>query len=181
MKTIKIAVTGPEGSGKSILAAALGHYFKFPIVEDPCEYFLTKETETEITPKLLVQIANKKLQKEKEILLNQPKCLISDGELLMLKIWSEYKFNSYPPDLKELVNQQYYDLYILTKPEALPKYPFIREDQSLRMYFFNAFKKEFTEKQLSYLIAEGDFYPRKKLAVDAIENLLANEALTDNN
>ena len=174
MKPLKIAVTGPEGSGKTILATTLANYFQCPVVRDYSDYYLNRHEEEEITPEILLAIAKGKINWENEALKNSPrsKIIIADGDLFMLKVWSEFKFNNCPENLKDLICKTLYDLYILTKPEKSPKYPFKREEQSLRMYFFNAFKKEFDEKNLSYTIVEGDFYSRKKQAVDRIQNLL---------
>ncbi|MGK7389359.1 MAG: AAA family ATPase [Candidatus Cyclobacteriaceae bacterium M2_1C_046] len=172
MKTIKIAVTGPEGSGKSILATALARFFNCPLLEDSCEYYFNRNNHDKITPEILFNLAQIKIQKEKELLNNQPPCIVSDGELRMLKIWAEFKFNSCPVNLKKLIDQQHYDLYVLTKPETNPQYPFKREDKTLRTYFLNAYKKELTENDLPYILVEGEFYSRKKEAVNKIESLL---------
>lgn len=173
MKTIKIAVTGPEASGKTILAQALARYFACPVIEDCYEDFFLKQEIKDLKEEDYIKLAKDKLQAEKEKLEDKPIIVISDCELLTLKIWQEFKMNSYSENLKQLVNQQFYHLYLLTKPESKFTYPFKAEDPSLRNYFFNAYKKELDEANLKYKIIEGDFYERKKEAVIAIEKLFS--------
>ena len=87
----------------------------------------------------------------------------------MLKVWSEFKFSSCSEELKTLIRKQRYDLYLLISPEpGQIKYAFKREDPSLRNYFFNAFKKEFDERRINYTVLNGDFYLRKKKAVEVL-------------
>ena len=128
----------------------------------------------EIVQTGLTDIAKGKILLEKEVLSGNPAILISDNDLISLKIWSQYRFNSYDNELKALVDSQYFDLYILTRPEGLPSEPFRIEDPALRNYFFNAYLKELTDNSLPYHIAEGDFYQRQKGCVNIINSLLAN-------
>lgn len=174
---MKIAITGPEGCGKSILASALSNYFSCPLVTDYCNYFLDHHENKEISKDDLIKIASGKLNLERQAQTQRNKLVISDGELTMLKIWSEFKFTSCSEELKSLIKKQHYDLYLLISPDTIStKYEFKREDPSLRKYFFNAFKKEFDEKNVNYIIIEGEFYSRKKRAVEAIERLLLNKS-----
>ena len=167
MSSIKIAVTGPEASGKTMLALALSRYLNAKFIEDYCSYVLDRK-EGNYSIDDIISIANRKIKALNEFSLKDD-LIVSDNELLSLKIWCEFAFNQYPETLRSLVNQQYYDLYLLNTPNDMDTLR--REDPKLRNYFFNAHKKELDDNKLPYLVLEGDFYNRKKMAVEAIQNL----------
>lgn len=171
MATLKVAITGPEGSGKSLMATALASYFNCPVIEDYCEYYLDRH-EGKITEDDLVKIAGGKIRAVEKASSDDLECIISDNELISLKIWSYFKFHSYGDELKQLVNHQYYDLYLLIQPDERVYGNLRREDPTLQNYFYNAYKKELNDNGLPYTIISGTFYDRKKTAVREIEKLL---------
>lgn len=171
MATLKVAIIGPEGSGKSLMATALVSYFDCPVIEDYCEYYLDRH-EGKITEDDLVKIAEGKVRAEEKASSDDIKFIISDNELISLKIWSDFKFHTCSYKLKQLVNHQYYDLYLLIKPDGKVSRQLRREDPTLQNYFYNAYKQALDDNELPYIIISGTFYDRKKTAVREIEKLL---------
>ena len=97
-KMVKIIATGPESSGKTTLCRAISKHFKIPFNKEYAREYLNKFGVIYQQEDLL-KIAKIQLQKERELQL-------LDTDLITLKIWSEYKYNSCDDWILKKVEQQ---------------------------------------------------------------------------
>ena len=86
---IKIAIVGPESTGKSTLAAELASYFQAQWVKEYAREYIDK-LERPYQKADLKVIAAGQLALEKAVIPIAQKLIICDTNLLVIKIWSEY-------------------------------------------------------------------------------------------
>ncbi|MBM3435986.1 MAG: ATP-binding protein, partial [Bacteroidetes bacterium] len=109
----RIAITGPECTGKSELAVRLAQHFKTLWIPEYAREFISK-LKRPYTYDDILTIAKKQVTLENEASAKADKILISDTELIVCKIWCEFKFRKCHPWILEKINQQSFDLYLLT-------------------------------------------------------------------
>ena len=109
---IKIAITGPESSGKTTLANSLGDFYKCPVVKEVSRDYLKKKTTYNYTDLLEIAKQQKKLELK---LTKKNKLIICDTTLQVIKIWSIEKFKKCHPWI--LSQPDDYIHYFLCKPD----------------------------------------------------------------
>jgi len=152
----KIAILGPESTGKTVLAEQLAVYFKSQwIPEYAREYVEKLALPYEYND--ICNIAKKQIQKEEEVE-NQSlhtEYVFFDTELIITKVWFLYRFGKVPEFLTEQLNSGFFDLYLLCYPD-LPWEPDpVREHGEDREFFFNWYKKEIEQTGKPYVIVDG--------------------------
>jgi NadR type nicotinamide-nucleotide adenylyltransferase len=113
---LKIAITGPESSGKSTLSAALAAYYQTTWVPEYARYFLTRLNRDYVEADLLT-IARRQVDWERRYSRKANALLFCDTELLVLKIWSEVKYHRVDPWIAAAYQRQHYPLYLLCSPD----------------------------------------------------------------
>jgi len=164
----KIAITGPESTGKSVLAAELAkHYNTVWVPEYAREYLGGIQRPYEQQD--LVKIAKGQLKSEAEFLKLAGKILFCDTDLTVIKIWSEYKYKSCDPWILENHISHSYDLHILCNID-LPWTPDpLREHPKQRKRLFELYIEEFEHAGFPYVIISGSGKERSGNAIKAIE------------
>lgn len=164
----KIAVTGPESTGKTLLSQQLSkHYNGIWVPEYARKYINTlnrsyNEHDLEIIAKGQMNAYNEKLLKAKSY-------LFSDTELIVIKIWFENAYKYCPQWILDAIDKQEYNLYLLCDIDLPWTYDAQREHPHLREYFFNLYKQELESRNWPYVIISGIEDERVKNAVGAIE------------
>ncbi|VAW26252.1 hypothetical protein MNBD_BACTEROID06-582, partial [hydrothermal vent metagenome] len=115
---LKIVITGPESTGKSTLAKELAKYYKTTFVEEYARIFLTNLGRPYVQQDLL-EIAKRQIAQEDSATNKNPKLLICDTSLEVIKIWSEYKYQSVDVFITNSLKVRKPDLYLLMRPDLL--------------------------------------------------------------
>jgi len=153
---LKIAILGPESTGKTILARQLADYFEAPWVPEYAREYVEHLT-VPYTYDDICTIARKQIEQELEIT-NQPSTtqyVFFDTELIITKVWFSYRFGQVPDFVTEQLNTGFFDLYLLCLPD-LPWEPDpVREHGEDREFFFNWYKKEIEQTGKPYVIVNG--------------------------
>jgi NadR type nicotinamide-nucleotide adenylyltransferase len=173
---LKIAVTGPESTGKSTLAQQLAQHYQTVYVPEYARYFLeifgANYSESQVW-----EIARGQITSEKALLPQAKQVLLLDTELTVLKVWLEHAFNRCPDWLITAQKAQNYDLYLLLAID-LPWQPDpLREHPHKRAYFFEKYQSELQNLGVNYQIIQGSENERFDLAVQLIDDLLHLEKL----
>ncbi|MBL7829873.1 MAG: ATP-binding protein [Saprospiraceae bacterium] len=114
-KIIKVAVIGPECSGKTTLCKMLSDYFVDPWVPEYArEYLLNINRPYEEFD--LLQIALEQIRRENIEIKNATNFIFCDTDVMNIQVWSEIKYQRCAIDLLKLVASTNYDLYILIEP-----------------------------------------------------------------
>ena len=108
----RIAITGPESTGKSTIAQQLaGHFNTLWVPEFARDYIAGLNRDYTLTD--LEKIAQGQLELQKKTEAQNPEIFFTDTELLVIKVWSENAFGTCPDWILEALQNQQFDLYLL--------------------------------------------------------------------
>ena len=94
-----------------------------------------------------------------------------DTELIITKVWFEFKYKSVPEFLTEHLKTGFFDLYLLCAPDLIWEPDPVREHGNDRDYFFDWYKKEIEQTGKPFVIVREFGNQRIQNAVDAITAL----------
>ncbi len=171
-KIIRIAITGPESTGKSTLTNQLAkHYKTVGVPEFAREYIASLNHPYTINDILF--IAKSQIESEKALSNDAVQLLFTDTELIVTKIWSEHSFKTCDSWILESINKNTYDLYLLCNIDLPWEYDPLREHPNLREYFYNLYLNELITRNYNYTIISGNKEMRLENAIFAIEKFLS--------
>lgn len=166
----KIAILGPESTGKSQLSIELANYFDAPYVPEMAREYLA-EKGINYTNQDVLDIAT--LQQETENKLqkihNDKTYLFCDTELITIKIWLEFKEWKVPNWIIEQIKNSDYKLYLLTDIDLPWQDDPLRENPNDRNELFHLFEKELIQFEKNYKIVKGVGDLRTKNAIEIIQ------------
>jgi len=177
--TKKVAVIGPESTGKSTMAINLAKHFNTKVVPEYARLFLealAEKQEPRSTDLGDIPIfADGQMASEASLLGEANRVLICDTEPLTTKVWSQTLYDTVPPEVEEHVEHANYDLYVLTNPDV----PWVDDThrweepdkQERREEFYRIMKGELDNRHLPYIEISGeDFDDRFNQAKEAVED-----------
>ncbi len=156
----RFAITGPESSGKTTLTIALAKHYDCSCAPEFAREFLMKRKGV-YTKEDLDMIAKGQLDLWKK--LGDKSLLFCDTEMLVLKIWSDFKYDSCSKFITEALDQQQFDHYFLCRPDIPWEEDTLREHPEQREELFILYKKELQERKMPFTIVEGFLENRIKI------------------
>lgn len=176
-KTYKIAITGPECTGKSLLAEELARHYHTVWVPEYAREYIGK-LKRAYTQKDILTIAKGQLRSERKLEKLATDFLFCDTELIVTKIWSEVKYKSCDPWILRKVEENKYDLFLLSYIDLPWEDDPQREHPHLREYLFNLYFEELTERNYPFCVVSGTGERRIHNALQSIEGFLKQNAGT---
>ncbi len=166
---LKIVITGPESSGKTTLAQALAEHYQVPWVAEYARTYIEQLTQPYQEEDLLA-IAQGQVQREDEQAQTNPRLLICDTSLLVIYVWSHYRYGRCHPWIEDQLAQRPVDHYLLCFPD-LPWQPDPqRENPNDRPELFVRYEEALREKPHTIVAGQGN--ARLEIATNAIDCLL---------
>ncbi|MCB9285490.1 MAG: ATP-binding protein [Lewinellaceae bacterium] len=166
---IRIAITGPESSGKTTLARTLaGHFQTVWVPEYARSYLEGLSRAYEFDD--LEQIARGQLAWEKEYGQRAHRFLFCDTDLLVLKVWSEYKYRRCSPFILEALRDYPYDLFLLCAPDIPWEYDPLRENPEDRQELYEIYLGELERMGSSFVEVRGSLEERSSLIVEKLKS-----------
>lgn len=151
---IKIAIVGPESSGKTFLAENLAaHYNCLWVPEYAREYL--ERCARPYTKEDVEKIAKGQIVTEDIAAAKSKSFLICDTNLLVIKIWMDDKYGSTPQWVEEEILRRKYDLHLLTAPDIPYEDDPLRENPERGEYFFKEYEKLLRALKFPYAIISG--------------------------
>jgi NadR type nicotinamide-nucleotide adenylyltransferase len=168
---IKVAIIGPECTGKSELSAFLAQHYRTTWVPEYARGYLEHLT---VPYQLhdLTTIAHGQLRLEDEYAHDANTLLFCDTNLYVIKVWSEFKFGTCDPEILKLLNVRKYDFYLLTNIDIPWQEDPQREHPHKRQQLYDIYLNEMKNQPVPFVEIAGDRESRRKQAQDAIEKLL---------
>jgi len=169
---LKIAILGPESTGKTILAEELAGHFKSSWVPEYAREYVERLV-IPYTFEDVCNIARKQIEQEKEVEKSASKAeyIFFDTELIITKVWFSYRFKQVPDFVTEQLNSGFFDFYLLCSPD-LPWEPDpVREHGEDREFFFEWYKKEIEQTGKPYVIVTGMGKQRLLNAINGLKAL----------
>lgn len=173
--TKKVVMIGPESVGKSTLTKYLSNYFGGNFIEEYGRTYCEKvKPPTEFEQGDFNYIALEHRRLVEESIETTDMVLFVDTEAITTKIFGEMYLNDFNSDMVDLlIDNQSYDLYLLLSPDVPWVDDNTREFPTGRMEHFLRIKKELDERNLPYVIINGESYEeRTNSAVLEIKKLL---------
>lgn len=155
----QIVLTGPESTGKSTLAKALADRYNVSWVSEYARHYIDQLNRPYEKADLL-EIAKGQLEKVQQHQASNQQLLFIDTFMLVLKVWSEYKYGDCDPWILEQLQQNKPDLYVLCDIDVPWQYDEQREHPHVRAKLFNIYKNELTQLSVPYVIASGNLTQR---------------------
>ncbi|MCK5371063.1 MAG: ATP-binding protein [Cyclobacteriaceae bacterium] len=172
---IRIAITGPESTGKSTFVRKLAEHYKTVWVPEFARIYIN-QLDRPYEQHDLAEIAKGQISHERELISKANKYLFCDTELTVIKIWSEYKYGTVDPYILSEYYKMSYDLYLLMDIDFPWEYDPQREHPEKRKFFFDWFESELKAKKAHYRVISGNHIERIERACVEIDNTLFKRA-----
>lgn len=167
-RIIKIAITGPESTGKSQLAEQLADYYKTVWIPEFARVYLSK-IDRPYNYDDILEIAKGQVQSAEAILPMANKICFSDTELLVTKIWCDVKYGKCHPWIIENLKKQDFDLYLLMDIDLAWEFDPLREHPHQRRFLFDRYKNELDKLGFNYRVISGVGEERLKNALSFLK------------
>ncbi|KAF2329548.1 DUF4301 family protein [Flavobacterium ginsenosidimutans] len=171
---IKIALFGPESTGKTTLAKQLADYYETEWVPEFARDYLQEKWEENkhiCVADDMMPIAYGQTALENERLKKAKKYLFCDTNLMVTKVFSEIYYGFCDPLLNEAALNHEYDLVFLTDIDVPWEKDDIRDTPNGRETVFSVFKQTLIDTKKPFITLSGDKETRLEKAITIVNNL----------
>lgn len=173
-KIIKIAVIGPESTGKSTLCENLAkHYNTVYVPEYARQYFTKHKNIDDFSLNDLETIYIHQIENEKKAAKNANRFLFCDTTLITGKIWCLEAFMKVPRFISTNLSKIDYDLYFLSNNDVKWQKDELRKGEHNREHIFRRNKEELDMLNANYKIICGTNETRLKNAIKHIDSMFS--------
>jgi NadR type nicotinamide-nucleotide adenylyltransferase len=170
----RIAIVGPECTGKTVLSKALAARYQTVWVPEFARMYIDRLNRPYNQSDLLT-IAHGQLESEKQLATQANRLLVCDTNLIVIKVWSEFKYGTCDMQILNLLAAQYYDYYFLTDVDVPWEDDPQREHPDKREYFFNVYRNELMQLRVPFITISGNLQQRLQQATSVIDLLLSDK------
>lgn len=168
---IKIAITGPESTGKSMVSQYLADYYQTVWVPEFARAYLMSLNRPYNYDDILI-IAKGQVDSERALIPLANRLLFADTELLVTKIWCDVKYGKCHQWIEEQLLRQDYHLYLLMDIDMPWEYDPLREYPDGREFLMERYIAELKRLKFPFRIINGLGQERFDNAVKAVEEVL---------
>ncbi|MEZ4827392.1 MAG: ATP-binding protein [Bacteroidia bacterium] len=169
---VKIAIVGPESTGKSTLTRQLAITFYTSFADEVARGFLDTLGRPYHMSDLL-SIARLQVEEEKRAQALAREVFFTDTNLLVIRVWSEFKYNYCHPWILENMNLDSYSLHFLTGIDIPWETDPQREHPHRREELYAIYKHQLTKANVPFVEINGDPVARLSAAVSHTRKLLS--------
>lgn len=164
----KIAIVGPESTGKSTISAELANHYNTVWVPEFARGYCAALTEP-CTWQDEINMFRGQLELEKQMLPKANKILICDTTFITVKIWSDHMFGESPQEVIDELPKHPYDLYLLMNIDLVWQEDPLRDFPHLREHFMEVWHKELKALNANYHLISGSDTERLENAIKVID------------
>ena len=164
----RIAVTGPESTGKSELAEKLAGYYHTLWVQEYSREYLNNINRPYNQDDILA-IAKGQLAKEEALISRADKFLFCDTEFIVTKIWSDFRYGNCHHWIIRQIEEHRYDLFLLCDIDLPWQDDPLREHPDKRRELFDLYYNELVERHFPFKVISGFGEERIKRAISEID------------
>jgi nicotinamide riboside kinase len=168
---LRIAIVGPESSGKSTLAEQLSVYFNAKHILEFARNYLS-QLKRPYSFEDIEYINTQQLLLEKE--LEHESLLFCEAAPINQYIWCLEKYKKESALIKTSLLETKYDLYLLCKPDLAWEYDPLRENENDRDRLFDLYQTYLKKYHFKYCIVEGLGSSRFELSKQYIKKYFFN-------
>ena len=163
----RIAVIGPESTGKSELSQQLARELDTEWVPEYARFYIDRlDRPYEQTD--LLEIAKGQLAWEDDKASYANQYLICDTNLIVIKVWSDHKYGNTDEWIEKEIKEREYDFYLLMDIDIPWRPDPQREHPKLRKHFFEVYENYLKEQGLPYAVVSGIEGDRLKSAISGM-------------
>jgi NadR type nicotinamide-nucleotide adenylyltransferase len=167
----KIAIVGPESTGKSTLSYFLAKHYHTVWVPEYAREYCAKLIEP-CSWQDEINMFRGQLELEKTLLPTANEILICDTTFITVKIWSEHMFGKVPQEVIDSLLKHPYDFYLLMDVDIPWEQDPLRDFPDLREHFMKIWHRELENLNANYVVISGNEGERRQNAINAIDSFL---------
>lgn len=171
---IKVAIVGPESTGKTTLCEQLATYYNTIYAPEFAREYLNSISRP-YTLQDVLHIAKEQAKLVNEFEKKANTILFCDTSLLTIKIWLRVKYNYFNAEIEQLMMTEQHDSYLLTKPDIPWENDGLREHPHFRNELFNMHVDILNKLGFNYKIISGDEKLRLESAKKIVNNFNSNK------
>jgi NadR type nicotinamide-nucleotide adenylyltransferase len=176
MEIKKIAVVGPESTGKSTMSAYLAKHYQTVWVPEYARGYCEKLTEPP-TWQDEINMFYGQLTLEQDLLPQANQILICDTTFITVKIWSDQMFGKSPQEVLDELPKHPYDLYLLLDIDLPWQDDPLRDFPHMREHFMDVWHKELQALDANYKVISGSGPERYTSAITEIDAFIKTNSL----
>ena len=170
----RIIITGPESSGKSTLANALGETYGWPVLGEYAVEYLQKYGPSYDFDDL-IKIAKGQHAQEEDMLIFTNKPVICDTSMLVMHIWSQVRFGKTDPKILKWLDGRKGEVFLLCKPDIDWEPGPFRENPDDRELLYEKYNRWLRDNDCRFCVISGSGNQRLNTATAFIESELRLE------
>ena len=167
----RVALIGPESTGKSTLANGLAQYYKTVSTHEVAREYIA-QLNRDYTLDDIINISKQQVALEQNMLAKANRVLFCDTELIINKVWAEDVFKTCPDWIEANIKHNQHDLYLLTSPDLPWEEDPVRENPDRRAYLFEWYQKELKSIQATHVVISGEGDQRLENCIMAVDKFL---------
>ena len=153
----KVAIIGPESTGKSTLARYLAKRYKGTYVPEYAREYVERKGSRDISYDELCEIARHQtdqIRSYSEAVCQAKSVYFFDTDLIVTKVWFDYAFGQVPDWLNEAIIRYPMDVYLLTYPDIPwePDPARYNGSEEIRQELFARYEAEIEARNIPYYI-----------------------------
>ncbi len=165
---LKIAFTGPESTGKTSLSMLVAETFNGVFVPEFARGFL-EQTKGYYEEQDLDSIAIGQCKALENVLITGNHLLVSDTDMTVMKIWSQFKYGRVSPVIEQLYQEENFDHLFLCDTDIPWQEDPLREHPESRDELFVLYLEMIQAKTKNFTIVKGSLKERLMQVRQVIE------------
>lgn len=174
LNLIKIAIVGPESTGKSTISEQLADHYQTVWVPEYARSYCEKLT-APCTWQDEINMFRGQLELEQQMALSARRILICDTTFITVKIWSDHMFGSAPQEVLDKLPHHPYDLYLLMNIDLPWQEDPLRDFPDKREHFMEVWYTELKALNANYFLISGSDNDRLQNAIQCIDSFMINK------
>lgn len=169
-KQIRIAITGPESTGKTTLAKQLAELYNGRYIPEFAREYVEKLPH-HYTFADVEAIANTQIDQYQSTKSGSEQMFFFDTWLIITKVWFNWVFGWTPEWLEDKIHDCPIDLFLLCRPDLPWEADAVRENGGEnRLKLYDQYRNELNLYGFKYVEIGGSGEDRLQSAIDAINN-----------
>lgn len=167
---IKIAVTGPESTGKSRICEAYGEKLNAMVVPEFARLWLESKPNYRYTFEDVEWMAQEQFRLQSEALQSEAHLVLFDTDLLVCRVWMEVVFGHCPKWIAEESERNAFDFTFLMDIDLAWKDDPLREHPHLRDELFFRYLNVLENSKRPFGIVSGTAAERYENSISLLKN-----------
>ena len=173
-KTIKkIAIVGPESTGKSTITQALAKHYQTLWVSEYARYYCAALTEPCTLQDEINMFIGQVALEQSILAISEKDLIFCDTTFITVKIWSDEVLGETPQIVLDALPKYHYDLYLLMDIDLPWQEDPLRDFPHMREHFMEVWHRELKALNANYVIV-GGLENRAENAIAAVDRFLNN-------